>query len=159
MDRAAAILSLLIPTVLVGFASYWGMPTSCVRLPNGLNIGEAAVFNFSGNSIRPSKIVKYENGAPLLSGDVWPFFATRTTVHGLALGNGEQGDLWFAWRNDTGIVMKSDDPARYAALVAEAGEVLGGITADAVDPGIYFRVLREDPTYSGQFCRTRWVDW
>ncbi|MEM1151616.1 MAG: hypothetical protein AAGI03_13845 [Pseudomonadota bacterium] len=159
MGRVASLLRVVFPTALGGLLYYWGLPTACVRLPSGVNIGEKAVLDVSAAYIRPSKIVKYENGTPLLSGDIWPLFATQTTVHGLALGNGVRGDLWFAWRQDTGLVLKSENPTRYAVLVAEAGNVLGGITVDAVGPGIYFRTLQDDPAYSGQYCRTRWITW
>jgi len=100
----------MIATVL-SFGVYWGLPTYCVQLPNGLNIGKQALIDLSRPYFRPDIVPKFDNGQSLLPGDAWPFFSTETTVHGLAEETDPQDDFWFAWRKDTGLVLKAENPA------------------------------------------------
>lgn len=136
-----------------------GIRTECVRLPSGLNIGKEALLDLGSPYLRPRVVVKFNDGKPLLPGDAWPFFATETTVHGLALEADQRDDFWFAWRRDTGIVLKSQNPDQYDAIVADAGVMLGGITIDVVGPKIVMMELQKDIAYRNQKCLTRWVTW
>lgn len=52
------------------------------------------------------------------------FFATETTVYGLAEGKDHNSDFWFAWREDTGLIRKKNNPEEYGKIVSEAGELL-----------------------------------
>ena len=52
------------------------------------------------------------------------FFATETTVYGLAEGADHNSDFWFAWRVDTGLILKKNKPERYEKIVSESGELL-----------------------------------
>ena len=81
-------LKIFVPGIFLSvltLAGYRGFPTSCVRLPNGINIGKQALIDLSASYFKPNIVPKFENGASLLSGDAWPFFVTETTVYGLAL--------------------------------------------------------------------------
>ena len=101
-----------------------GMKTTCARLPNGMNIGYQALIDLSTPYFKPDIVPKYENGASLLPGDAWPFFATETTVYGLAEGKDHNSGFWFAWREDTGLILKKNNPEEYGKIVSEAGELL-----------------------------------
>ena len=102
----------------------WGVPTSCVRLPNGMNIGKQALIDLGSPYFKPDIVPKFENGASLLPGDAWPFYATETTVYGLAMGASHHSDFWFAWRKDYGLVLKDENIERYEEIVSEAGDLL-----------------------------------
>ena len=101
-----------------------GMKMTCARLPNGMNIGYQALIDLSAPYFKPDIVPKYENGASLLPGDAWPFFATETTVYGLAEGKDHNSGFWFAWREDTGLILKKNNPEEYGKIVSEAGELL-----------------------------------
>ena len=117
------------------------------------------MLNLSNPLGQPRVVAKLGNGHPLTGGDAWPFHVTATTVHGLALEADHQDDYWFAWREDTGLVLKATNPDLYAKLLTEAGEPLDGIREGAVGPSIVFRDLSRSPAYAGQTCRTRWITW
>lgn len=146
----AAVLSL-------GF--YWGLPTHCVQLPNGLNIGKQALIDLNSPYFQPDVVPKFSNGKSLLPGDAWPFFATATTVHGLALEADPDDDFWFAWREDTGLVLKPENAVLYEKLVSEAGTALGNKGIKVVGSHMVMMELQRRPEYANQTCRTRWVTW
>jgi hypothetical protein len=101
-----------------------GMKTTCARLTNGMNIGYQALIDLSTPYFKPDIVPKYENGASLLPGDAWPFFATETAVYGLAEGKDHNSDFWFVWREDTELILKKNNPEEYGKIVSEAGELL-----------------------------------
>lgn len=136
---------------------FWGVPTHCVQLPNGLNIGKQALLDLNRPYFRPDIVPKFDNGQSLLPGDAWPFYATETTVHGLALEADPEDDFWFAWREDTGLVLKAEDPALYERLVSEAGTPMGNKGIRGVGSHIVMMELQRRPEYANQTCRTRWI--
>ena len=123
-----------------------------MRLPNRLNIGKQALVDLSRPYFRPDIFPKFDNGKSLLPGDAWPFFATETTVHGLALEADHQNDFWFAWRKDTGLVLKAENPAVYEELVSEAGTPMGNKGINAVGSHIVMMRLEKKPAYINQTC-------
>ncbi|MEN8710186.1 MAG: hypothetical protein ABF310_09260 [Paracoccaceae bacterium] len=144
---------------VLAFGVYWGLPTRCVQLPNGLNIGKQAVIDLSEPFFIPDIVPKFKNGKSLLPGDAWPFYATNTTVHGLADGHDTQNVFWFAWRHDTGLVLRKDNPELYETLVSEAGAPMGNKGISLVDSHVVMMELQEQPNYANQKCRTRWIRW
>ena len=122
-----------------------GMKTTCARLPNGMNIGYQALIDLSTPYFKPDIVPKYENGASLLPGDAWPFFATETTVYGLAEGEDHNRDFWFAWRKDTGLILNKNKPERYEKIVSESGELLEHTEYGGFDSHIVMRNLKKTP--------------
>jgi hypothetical protein len=159
MDKYRSYLAVGIVAAVFMSSFFWGVPTSCVRLPNGLNIGKQALIDLSRPYFRPDIVPKFNNGKSLLLGDAWPFFATETTVHGLAEEANPQDDFWFAWRKDTGLVLKSENPALYEKLVSEAGTPIGSKGINVVSSHIVMMELQKKTEYAGQTCRTRWITW
>lgn len=155
-------LKIFVPGIFLSvltLAGYRGFPTSCVRLPNGINIGKQALIDLSASYFKPNIVPKFENGASLLSGDAWPFFVTETTVYGLALEADYRNDFWFAWRKDTGLVLKENEPQRYETITAEAGEQLYGTGSAVIGSGIVFMNLKKTIQFQNQTCRTRLLTW
>ena len=95
MDKYRSYLAVGIVAAVFMSSFFWGVPTSCVRLPNGLNIGKQALIDLSRPYFRPDIVPKFNNGKSLLLGDAWPFFATETTVYGTAEANDPNDDFWF----------------------------------------------------------------
>lgn len=139
------------------FGLYWGIPTRCVQLPNGLNIGAQALIDLSRPYFQSDIVPKFDNGTSLLPGDAWPFYATETTVHGVALEADPEDDFRFAWRKDTGLVLKDETPELYEKLVSEAGTPLGNKGVGWVDSHIVMMDLQRRPEYANQTCRTRGI--
>lgn len=138
-------------------AFFWGFPTQCVQLPNGMNIGKQALIDLSRSYFKPDIVPKFENGKSLLPGDAWPFFATETTVHGLATEADPKKNFWFAWREDTGLILKRQNLSLYEKLVSEAGETMGNNGINVVGSHIVMMELQKRPAYANQTCRTRWI--
>ena len=136
-----------------------GMKTTCARLPNRMNIGYQALIDLSTPYFKPDIVPKYENGASLLPGDAWPFFATETTVYGLAEGKDHNSGFWFAWREDTGLILKKNNPEEYGKIVSEAGELLEHTEYGMFSSHIVMRNLKKHPEYKNQTCRTRLLTW
>ncbi|MFZ7094496.1 hypothetical protein [Primorskyibacter sp. 2E233] len=157
MDRLGSLLVIGTLSVVLALGFYWGVPTHCVQLPNGLNIGKQALIDLNRPYFRPDIVPKFDNGQSLLPGDAWPFYATETTVHGLALEADPEDDFWFAWREDTGLVLKAEDPALYEKLVSEAGAQMGNKGINVVGSHMVMMQLQRRPEYANQTCRTRWI--
>ncbi len=138
---------------------HWGLPTHCVQLPNGLNIGKQALIDLNTPYFRPDIVPKFDNGRSLLPGDAWPFFATETTVYGLAEETDPRDDFWFAWREDIGLVLKTENPALYEKMVSEAGTPFGRTGIDIVSSHIVMMELQKKSKHANQTCRTRWIVW
>ena len=132
-----------------------GVKTTCVGLPSGLNIGDQALIDLSAPYFGLDVVPKFDNGASLLPGDAWPFFATETTVYGLAEGADHNSDFWFAWRKDTGLILKKNKPEQYEIMVSEAGDLLEHTEYGGFDSHIVMRNLKKAPEYQKQTCRTR----
>lgn len=142
---------------ILAFVFFRGIPTACVKLPSGMNIGLQAVIDLSRPYFLPDIVPKFDNGKSLLPADAWPFFATQTTVHGRAMEADAKDDFWFAWRKDEGLVRRDEDPTRYQRLLKEAGPLLDGTRHGAFGSEIIMRQLQKQPAYKGQTCRTRWI--
>ena len=95
----------------------------------------------------------------MLPGDAWPFFATETTIYGLAEGPDHNSDFWFAWRTDTGLVLKKTEPELYEEIVSEAGERLDSTGISVISSHIVMRNLKKHPEYKNQTCRTHLLTW
>ena len=146
-------------SALMALAIYRGVPTSCVRLPNGLNIGKQALIDLGEPYFLPNIVPKLDNGTALLPGEAWPFFATATTVFGTAEEENHTDDFRFVWRKDTGLVLKREEPERYARLIKEAGILLEGTRYGGFSSHMVMMELQKYPAFQGQTCRTRWVNW
>jgi len=153
--RPLLVIGTLSAVLALGF--FWGVPTHCVQLPNGLNIGKQALIDLSRPYFRPDIVPKFDNGKSLLPGDAWPFFTTETTVHGLALEADPEDDFWFAWREDTGLVLKQENLSLYEKLVSEAGAPMGNKGINVVGPHVVMMELQRRQEYANQTCRTRWI--
>ena len=159
MDRFRPLWAIGMVAAVLSLGFFWGVPTHCVQLPNGLNIGKQALIDISRPYFRPDIVPKFDNGKSLLPGDAWPFFTTETTVHGLALKTDPEGDFWFAWRENAGLVLKTENAALYEKLVSEAGTPMGNKSISVVGSHIVMMELQRRPEYANQSCRTRWVTW
>lgn len=157
MDRYRPHFIIAICTAVLATAFLWGVPTHCVQLPNGLSIGKQALIDLNRPYFMPDIVPKFRNGKSLLPGDAWPFFTTETTVHGLALEADPEDDFWFAWREDTGLVLKTENAALYEKLVSEAGTPMGNKGINIVGSHIVMMELQRQPEYANQTCRTRWI--
>ena len=159
MPKLIKIIVFTILVVTFALIAQRGIKTTCARLPNGMNIGHQALIDLSSPYFKPDIVPKYENGASLLPGDAWPFFATETTVYGLAEGADHNSDFWFAWREDTGLILKKNKPEQYDKIVSEAGELLKHTEYGMFSSHIVMRNLKKHPEYKNQTCRTRLLTW
>ena len=159
MPKLLKIIVFTILAVTFAMIAQRGIKTTCARLPNGMNIGHQALIDLSALYFKPDIVPKYENGASLLPGDAWPFFATETTVYGLAEGEDHNSDFWFAWRKDTGLILNKNKPERYEKIVSESGELLEHTEYGGFDSHIVMMNLKKAPEYKNQTCRTRLLTW
>ena len=159
MDKYRSYLAVGIVAAVFMSSFFWGVPTSCVRLPNGLNIGKQALIDLSRPYFRPDIVPKFNNGKSLLLGDAWPFFATETTVYGTAEANDPNDDFRFIWQRDAGLIRKGEDPIRYERLIDEAGPLLEGTRYGGFGSEVIMRELQKQPDYTNQTCRTQWITW
>lgn len=157
MDSFRPLFAIGTLSAVLTLGLLWGVPTHCVQLPNGLNIGKQALIDLNRPYFRPDIVPKFDNGQSLLPGDAWPFYATETTVHGLALEADPEEDFWFAWRKDTGLVLKAEDPAFYEKIVSEAGAPMANKGINVVGSHMVMMELQRRPEYANQTCRTRWI--
>jgi len=159
MAKYLKTLTFGVVSALIAFAIHRGVPTSCVRLPNGLNIGKQALIDLGEPYFQPDVVPKLDNGTALLPGEAWPFFATATTVYGTAEEENQTDDFRFVWRKDTGLVLKREDPERYARLIKEAGTLLEGTRYGGFSSHMVMLELQKYTAFQGHTCRTRWVNW
>ncbi|WP_432448156.1 hypothetical protein [Aliiroseovarius marinus] len=138
--------------------NFIGVRTTCVHLPNGINIGKQAVLDLSRSYWKPDIVPKYPSGASVLPGDAWPFHTTATTIYGTA-EDSKHGDFEFAWREDTGLIRHDEDPRLYETLLSDAGSLLEGTIYGGFDSHIVLLELQKRPEYAGQRCRTRLIRW
>ena len=145
MLKTVKIFAFAITAIAFAMIAQRGIKTTCARLPNGMNIGHQALIDLSSPYFKPDIVPKYENGASLLPGDAWPFFATETTVYGLAEGADHNSDFWFAWRVDTGLILKKNKPEQHHKIVSEAGELLEHTEYRVFSSHIVMRNLKKHP--------------
>lgn len=148
-----AILTLWI--VVVFNARY----RTCVQLENGANLGYEAVFDLSRPYLKPIAVPRLEDGTPILRDMLWSIKITPTSIYGLSLEPIEERGYQFAWRNDFGLVLESDDPAEYERLVAEAGHANWDIEVNDIGTGALMNRLINRPDFEVGRCPTSLVTW
>ena len=151
-------LLLLVPTVwlVVVFNAKF---RTCVQLDNGLNLGYEAVFDLSSPYFMPIAVPRFANGTPLLRDDMWSIYVTDTTIYGWALGLSSEEDYDYAWRADTGLILKNDFPRLYEKLVAEAGHANWDIGTGSIGTGWLLHELIERPEFDVKLCPTSLITW
>lgn len=163
LRNALKVFTLLLVVLLMGWS---GLALNhraneykkCVALPNGLLIGQAALFDPKNYLWQPNIVLKLPNGAALIPGYVGWFDFSKTTVYGhIEIKNNPERDIAFVYRADTGLIFQTDEPERYEMLKNEAGPLLWvsgkelrqfhgrGLT------GMYYKEI-ERPTYDGPSC-------
>jgi len=148
-----AILALWI--VVVFNARY----RTCVQLENGANLGYEAVFDLSRPYLKPISVPRLENGTPILRDMLWSIKITPTTIYGLSLEPVDERGYQFAWRNDVGLVLESDNPTLYERLVAEAGHANWDIEINNVGTQWLMNELAGRPDFEVGRCPTSLVTW
>lgn len=150
----------------------------CVALPNGLYLGYAAVFDFAKDSFSVGGTIKFANGQPLVDQDLWSVFVSDTSAFGDTLALEREGGAVFAWRADTGVVLRHDDPQTYGRIIEEAGPLNHGVDdwvieheprwPDSDIPGSgptsygpisLMNTLAKMPEFETRPCTTRMVNW
>ena len=69
MDSFRPLLAIGTLSAVLALGFFWGGPTHCVQLPNGLNIGKQALIDQSRPCFRPDIVPKFDNGKSLPPGD------------------------------------------------------------------------------------------
>ena len=163
LRNALKVLALLVVVLLMGWS---GLALNhrvneykkCVALPNGLLIGQAALFDLKNYFWRPNIVLKLPNGVALIPGYVGWFNFTKTTVYGhIEIKNNPARDIAFVYRADSGLIFATDEPESYEALKNEAGPLLwlsGKEMRQSHGRGLvgtYYDEI-EKPTYDGPLC-------
>ena len=152
-----ALVIVMVPLALL----IWGYNRSfrqCVVLENGLNLGYEAVFDLSKPTLRPIAVPRFPDGTPLLRDPLWGLYVTDTTVYGVTYGV-KDGDYRFAWRADTGLILKPENDALYRALVAEAGQANWDLGPGSFGTEILLNDLRQGPATPAHRCPTALITW
>ena len=152
-----ALALVLVPLALL----IWGYNRSyrqCVILENGLNLGYEAVFDLSKPTLRPIAVPRFPDGTPLLRDPLWGLYVTDTTVYGVTYGV-KDGDYRFAWRADTGLILRTENDALYQALVAEAGQANRDLGLGSFGTEVLLNHLRQRPGYQSRWCPTELFTW
>ncbi len=152
------LLLLLVPAVWL-FLAYNSKYRQCVQLENGLNLGYEAVFDLSGPFFHPTAVPRFPNGTPLIRDDMWALYVTNTTVYGLSYADEDEHGYRFAWRSDSGLVLKKDDPTLYEKLVAEAGHANWDFGSGSFGTGYLLNELIKRPQFQGHRCPTSLITW
>ncbi|MGP3699391.1 hypothetical protein [Rhodobacter sp. NSM] len=132
---------------------------TCVQLENGANLGFEAVFDLSRPYMKPIAVPRLEDGTPILRDTLWSIKITPTTIYGLSLEPLDERGYQFAWRNDVGLVLKSDNPVVYERLVAEAGQENWDVEIENVGTQWLMRELAGRPDFEVGRCPTSLVTW
>lgn len=159
MDKVARIAAVAGLLAVGTFAYTFGMPTSCVRLPNGLSLGKQALVDLRAPFLRARIVPKFANGDALLPGDAWPLFVTATTVYGTAEATNPKDDFKFVWRQDVGLVRRDANADLYNLILSQAGPLLQGTRDGGFDTSVVMGDLLKTPSFQLQRCRTRWMVW
>ena len=151
-------LVLLAPTVWV-FLAFNSKYRECIDLENGLNLGYEAVFNLSRPYFKPIAVPKFRNGIPLIHDEMWAIYITNTTIYGWALGPTSEEDYWYAWRADTGLVLKKENSMLYESLISDAGHANWDIETGSVGTDWLLNELIERPNFNVHRCPTSLITW
>jgi len=129
----------------------------CAKLPNGLLIGYAALFDPQEYLWTPNVVLKLPDGTILIPENVGWFYFSETTVYGSAEPKLDaKWDYAFAYRPDVGLILEKDEPDRYKKLKNEAGQLIW-IYGDQGNPvhtglmGTYYKSI-EDPAFRREGC-------
>lgn len=152
------LLLLLVPTVWV-FLAFNNKYRQCVQLKNGLNLGYEAVFDLSRPFFKPIAVPRFQNGVSLIRDELWAINITDTTVFGVTLAIENEGGYRFAWRADTGLVLKNDEPTLYESVISEAGHANWDIDIGSVGTGWLLDELIRRPEFEVHRCRTSLITW
>lgn len=159
---AAVLAIVMIPLLLAAawpFVVFNARYRTCVQLGNGLNLGYEAVFDLSRPFLKPIAVPRFPDGTPLISDDMWEIYVTDTTVYGWALGKTSDKDYNYAWRTDTGLILKEESPVLYERLIAEAGHANWDIDIGSVGTGWLLNELIKRPEFNAHRCPTALITW
>ena len=152
------LLLSLVPAVWV-FLAFNSKYRQCVQLENGLNLGYEAVFDLSRPYFKPNAVPRFADGKPLIRDGSWETYITTTSIYGWALGPTSEDDYQFAWRADTGLVLKYDDAALYDRLVTEAGNANWDFGTGSYGTGWLLNELTKIPQFEVRRCPTSLLTW
>lgn len=159
----AAVLAIVLISLLMAaawpFFVFNARYRACVQLQNGLNLGYAAVFDLSRPFLKPIAVPRLPDGTPLIRDDMWAIYITDTTIYGWALGETSGEDYDYAWRTDTGIILKEDNPELYERLITEAGHANWDIDVGSVGTGWLLNELIKRPEFKVHRCPTSLITW
>ena len=133
----------------------------CVKLPNGIYLGYEARISF-GNwewKWKPFVVPKFPNGTPVLDGEIWPFHATQTTIHGNFQGRNRKIQKTFLWQKDTGLIFWRDNPDKFDDILANSGPLLSKNFKGSIPTKFHYERLAKDPKYGLIDCKTRLFRW
>ena len=149
---------LLVPALWI-FAAFNSKYRTCVRLENGLNLGYEAVFDLSRPYFMPIAVPRLADGTPIIRDELWALFLTKTTIYGRSITSEYGNDFEFAWRADTGMVLKNELPDAYKGIVDEAGDVIGDYGKGSIGTGALLnKAIKLNPSDAGR-CPTALVTW
>jgi hypothetical protein len=132
---------------------------TCVQLENGLNLGYEAVFDLSSTYLKPTAVPRFSDGTPLIRNDMWAIYVTDTTIYGRALGDTSDEDYDYAWRADSDLILKDENPTAYARLIREAGHANWDIDIGSVGTKYLLDSLIDRPEFDAKLCPTALVTW
>lgn len=104
---------------------YSNQHSACVRLPNGVIIAYEAKMNLRHAHLKPSFVVKGPTGDVFSVGNDRSLNFSETTAYWIdddSMSVSGKGEL--AYREDTGLVARSENPLLYNKLIAETGALL-----------------------------------
>lgn len=132
---------------------------TCVPLENGLNLGYEAIFDLRNPYLKPIAVPKFEDGTPLINNETWEIYVTDTAIYGLALGETVNDDYRFAWRTDTGLILKDQAPETYDQIISNSGPENWDIDVNSIGTGALLNRLLNRQGFENQTCRTRLLTW
>lgn len=99
---------------------------TCVQLPNGLLLDTDGLVNSNRRHGVTITILKNTDGTPVVAEPITYMLVTETTVLGVTGYVAKRKRYEFAYRPDTGLVVRSEDPETHARLFVEAGPPIAG---------------------------------
>lgn len=156
---AFALLVLLVLALAGIVAIYALMNRQCYRLENGAVLGYEAIFDLSEPYFLPNAVPKLLDGTPIIRDETWDIHITDTAIYGTTMLDYGAGGFRFAWRADTGLVLRSENRILYAKIVAEAGPANWGFPIYNVGTGALMWELRQMPDHPVTRCPTELFTW
>lgn len=122
---ASLVLAILIMIYAFLFLQNWVYKYgTCVKLPNGLIVSYEALFDFSKPYWIPEPVVRSIHGDIISFGNDEPFYFSNTTAFWVDYDRYPGQNEALAYRPDTGLIERSDNPKLYETLISEAGDLL-----------------------------------